>query len=335
VCEKTLCDVATPVLRILGFIEADASTRIIHYTVHMDRIRQAVIAYKQDVTSLITLLRQSVKATLETVLKSPLQHKNQFQCSLEPVLMIFRASSKVKRGRKPKPEDEREAQSGGIENKRESIGIDTGDSKENTSVTVVTDAAPFRPYAEGHAAIQIKSGDVSFPMTLDDLEAAATRLLTAAAQDIQPPKISTPVIPSVDTVSHIVKATRKEAAPPTTEQPHLITTKAALQDALPQSATSPPTRETRKRGKVKIPPTPEEIALQERCRGLQAQVNEWRGYGLTKGGAIINEHKCVRALCEQYTDEQVRHIREYLFTTHWRWSKPDNRYTIGACTILE
>ncbi len=165
VCEKTLCDVATPVLRILGFIEADANSRIIHYTVHLDRIRQAVNAYKQGVTSLITLLRQSVKATLELVLKSlepvlkslelvlksPLQHKNQFQCSLEPVLMFFRASSKVKRGRKPKPEEQREAQSESIENKRESIEIDTGESKENISVTVVTDEAPFRPYIEGHA----------------------------------------------------------------------------------------------------------------------------------------------------------------------------------------
>src|SRR6266487_5060620 len=146
----------------------------------------------------------------------------------------------------------------------------------------------------------------------------------------QPAKLS-PTYSHVDndTSSHIVKATRKEAAPPTIEQPH------ALQDALPQSATSPPAKETRKHGKVKIPPTPEELAFQERCRGIQAAVNEWRGYGLTKQGAIINEHKCIRTLCEKYTDEQIRHIREYLFTTHWRWSKPDNRYTIGACTILE
>jgi len=99
--------------------------------------------------------------------------------------------------------------------------------------------------------------------------------------------------------------------------------------------TSPPVREMRKRTANKKVPTPEELALQERCRGMQATINEWRGYGLTKQGAIINEHKCVRALCEQYTDEQIRRIRYYLFSHHWRWSKPDNRYTIGACTILE
>ncbi len=125
-----------------------------------------------------------------------------------------------------------------------------------------------------------------------------------------------------------------EAAPKTPEQPHAVQNQFTA-PANMVGETSPPVREMRKRTANKKVPTPEELALQERCRGMQATINEWRGYGLTKQGAIINEHKCVRALCEQYTDEQIRRIRYYLFSHHWRWSKPDNRYTIGACTILE
>ncbi|SRR6266581_3171507 len=86
---------------------------------------------------------------------------------------------------------------------------------------------------------------------------------------------------------------------------------------------------------AKPEPTPEEQAFQARCSALQAQINEWRGYPLTTKGPIINEHKAIRTLAEMYTDEQIAKIREYLFNKHWRYSKPDNRYTIGAQIILD
>ncbi len=86
---------------------------------------------------------------------------------------------------------------------------------------------------------------------------------------------------------------------------------------------------------AKPEPTPEEQAFQARCSALQAQINEWRGWTLTVKGAIINERKAIRSLAEQYTDEQIAKIREYLFNKHWRWSKPDNRYTIGGQIILD
>src|SRR6266498_297457 len=86
---------------------------------------------------------------------------------------------------------------------------------------------------------------------------------------------------------------------------------------------------------AKPEPTPEEQAFQARCSALQARINEWRGWTLTHKGQIINERKAIRTLAEQYTDEQISACREYLFTKHWRWSKPDNRYTIGAQIILD
>lgn len=86
---------------------------------------------------------------------------------------------------------------------------------------------------------------------------------------------------------------------------------------------------------VKPEPTPEEQAFQARCTALQAQIIEWRGYPLTHKGAIINERKAIRTLAEKWTDEQITASREYLFSKHWRWSKPDNRYTIGAQIILD
>jgi len=124
--------------------------------------------------------------------------------------------------------------------------IDKNKIEENISFTHVNDDAPIRAYAEGYGGIEV---------TLDDLEALTARLMEDVYRN-QPPKISTPVIHSVDTSSHIVKATRNEAAPPP-EQPHLIDPKAALQavsatsDGDLDQSTSPPTRETKAKGKSK------------------------------------------------------------------------------------
>ncbi len=86
---------------------------------------------------------------------------------------------------------------------------------------------------------------------------------------------------------------------------------------------------------AKKEPTPEEQAFQTRCSTLQAQINDWRGWTLTHKGQIINERKAIRSLAEQWTDKQISESREYLFNKHWRWSKQDNRYTIGAQVILD
>jgi len=114
-------------------------------------------------------------------------------------------------------------------------------------------------------------------------------------------------------------------------------------EAVEQANNGTRTRTHTKTVKVTVPkqktakkePTPEEQAFQARCSALQAQINEWRGWTLTHKGQIINERKAIRTLAETYTDEQIAKIREYLFNKHWRYSKPDNRYTIGGQIILD
>jgi len=76
---------------------------------------------------------------------------------------------------------------------------------ENISVTHVTDAAPFRPYAEGHLALKIKS---------DDLEALTVRLMEDVYREHPPADLSTPVIHTVDTPSHIAVPISNAPAPP-------------------------------------------------------------------------------------------------------------------------
>src|SRR6266487_4869072 len=135
------------------------------------------------------------------------------------------------------------------------IESEEDNTKKDISSTGVDDAIA-RKYKEGllprNSPLTEWLQDISL---LDDAFLAEMEQLLDRNQ---PPKISTPVIHSVDndTPSHIVQATRKEAAPPL-EQPHLITTKAALQaisatsDGDLDQSTSPPTRETKAKGKSK------------------------------------------------------------------------------------
>ena len=133
------------------------------------------------------------------------------------------------------------------------IESEEDNTKKDISSTGVDDAIA-RKYKEGllprNSPLTEWLQDISL---LDDAFLAEMEQLLDRNQ---PPKISTPVIHSVDTVSHIVKATGNEAAPPL-EQPHLITPKAALQavsatsDGDLDQSTSPPTRETKAKGKRK------------------------------------------------------------------------------------
>ena len=89
-----------------------------------------------------------------------------------------------------------------------------------------------------------------------------------------------------------------------------------------------------KKPKQDVLKTPQELAMDDRCRALQQRINEWRGYELDTKGQRINESKSIRTLASRYTDERIEEIYLYLFNRHWKWSKPDNRYHIGAYVIL-
>src|SRR5258708_7672323 len=84
---------------------------------------------------------------------------------------------------------------------------------------------------------------------------------------------------------------------------------------------------------AKPEPTPEEIALQERCKTWYDRITEHCGGPMTKAGQVINEHKSIKLACQKFSDTQLELIFVYLTTRDWKWSKIDNKYTV-RCYIL-
>jgi hypothetical protein len=147
----------------------------------------------------------------------------------------------------------------------------------------------------------------------------------------------------IDTSKQTSYSLDGHAAKPTqAEQPPLTT--------FSEPSTETPSQQKPKRSRKPTPPTekpaqpeptPEEVAavaakkaMDERCSAWQKRINKWRGYELETKGSVINERRCIRKLCEKYTDQQNKQIYVYLFETDWRWSKPDNRFKIGASEML-
>lgn len=111
---KTLADTAIPALVLFGFIDIDMSTRTFQYTLHLDRAREAIAAYKESPASLEKLLKSYVTLSLEKLLiqdwslekvlivlrRTSNDDKKKFLRLLELVLMILRKSSQATRGRK-------------------------------------------------------------------------------------------------------------------------------------------------------------------------------------------------------------------------------------------
>ncbi len=225
VCEKTLCDVAAPMLQLLGFLDIDASSYIIHYSLHMDRIREAIEAYKQDIKAGISrvfsklaktligflhrkqlelvLIKSQIELVLkelETVLITGTWNKKQFYNQLEPILIRIRTSSNVKRGRKPTPEAARKPQNQSTENKRDNVEIDTRESERDSSSSSEDEIA--HRYKRGHAAIQGSHPHQDI-ITMTSLLTAKDDAFLAEMEKLLPPAdLSTPVIPTVDTMSH-------------------------------------------------------------------------------------------------------------------------------------
>jgi len=86
---------------------------------------------------------------------------------------------------------------------------------------------------------------------------------------------------------------------------------------------------------ITMPTTDEEKAFQARCSRWYKQITEWCGGPMKKAGAVINEHKAIKALCELSSDKQIGDELEYLTTKDWKWSKIDNKYNVRAFVLLE
>ena len=134
ITEKTLADTAIPALVLFGFIDIDMSSRTYQYTLHLDRVRAAIAAYKESPATLELLLKSYVSQSLEKLLitewtleevlmilrRSSNEHKKKFLSLLEKVLKNIRNSSNARRGRKPKTE----AALDGVSENTENLEID-------------------------------------------------------------------------------------------------------------------------------------------------------------------------------------------------------------------
>jgi 5-methylcytosine-specific restriction endonuclease McrA len=99
-----------------------------------------------------------------------------------------------------------------------------------------------------------------------------------------------------------------------------------------------PKRKPRTPVSPKPVPTTDELALTERCREVQARIDELRGFKLNKQGSIINERDVIRrhlAPDPAFTDEQIGAIHAYLVANHWQYKKPLDRGRVGAQVIWD
>jgi hypothetical protein len=105
----------------------------------------------------------------------------------------------------------------------------------------------------------------------------------------------------------------------------------------PDTTTKGKGRQRNKKPATPVVLTPEEQAKeqerQERHRGVLARIVMRRGYEMDDRDDIIAEHNHINKLMDKFNDKQIDAIHKYLFEEHWKWSKPENKYNIGAYII--
>ena len=109
--EKTLHDVAIPMLQLLGYLDIEEDLKSNRYTLHVDRVTEALNQYdpKKHLTPelekfLIGRFQLEKFLITSDEIKAALANKKNFQLQLEKVLIQNRNTSNCKRGRKPSPE---------------------------------------------------------------------------------------------------------------------------------------------------------------------------------------------------------------------------------------
>ncbi len=112
--EKTLHKVAVPALLLLGYIDLEEYLSMNCYIVHIDRVREALLAYRQGDRQLDEYIRSHIQLELFPIdiqLENFPIDRKKFLLQLEKVLIAIRKSSNLKRGRKPRSEETGEPQS--------------------------------------------------------------------------------------------------------------------------------------------------------------------------------------------------------------------------------
>lgn len=151
VTDKTLHDVASPFLQLLGFIDIEITHFGIDYIFHLGYFLQALALYvpkQKEQPQLEKVLIQhlqlekfliewELEKVLNAIRKSSNSNKKKFQFLLEKVLILNRKSSNCQRGRKPRPQ----AASDGISEtpkNREEYSKNREEEKEDTLAPVLS-----------------------------------------------------------------------------------------------------------------------------------------------------------------------------------------------------
>ncbi len=112
--EKTLHKVAVPALLLLGYIDLEEYLSMNCYIIHVDRVRAALLAYRQGDRQLDEYIRSHIQLEnfpIDMQLENFPIDRKKFLLQLEKVLIAIRKSSNLKRGRKPRSEAGGEPQS--------------------------------------------------------------------------------------------------------------------------------------------------------------------------------------------------------------------------------
>jgi len=78
----------------------------------------------------------------------------------------------------------------------------------------------------------------------------------------------------------------------------------------------------------------QEKQAEERRKNIRLRIEKRRGYAF-KDRKFLNECVYVKKLSEEWNDSQIEAFHKYLFERDFKWSKPDNKFKIGAYEIYE
>ncbi len=355
ITEKTLHDVAVPVLQLFGYLDIDESPAIHCYDLHIDAVVNALEAYKQGPKQLEKFLLSSLqleKFLIDIQLEEfPINKKN-FQLALEKILIANRNSSNNKRGRKPKPEAPGEPQS---EEPQISIEINTkiGNKEESIATSLREDRAPAPidfseekkkrtdpriPTVSSHS--QVDRGNDDFNPDAHEREVIEAFLnadtVKVAAIPKQTPGAGTRTLaadPPVGSQDDSASVQAPIVSPSSDAAQRTVTPQAGVGAASQDGAVQ---ASGKRKGKA-VTQANDEPAPQPKSepREIQRRINEHRGYALEEKTDKIREAVAVKTWCNLHTVEEYERVMLYLTTKDKYWKLEENKYRIGGLTLAK
>lgn len=218
------------------------------------------------------------------------------------------------------------------------------------SAHLSTPSEQFSTIEVDNPQLPVSSASLPIPAEQPSLHPIQTTLPDALGVEIDPKAVNIPTPPNK----------RSETHPGATiSQPHDELTDIDIsqqasgisysqQEATPKPVISKP-------GKSRGKPKPEKVVelpaltdedrarieeeqvkkaeLEARHKGIYTRIVGRRGYELTDRKDIIVEWTHVHKLAGKFNDAQIEAIHKYLFDEDWKFSKTENKYSIGAYLI--